>query len=281
MDNRRKQGVYFLTGAVYLAAGLCLLLLNAILGYVLGKGLPRLSWSLLTSVPSVTKGIEGILPYLLNTFYLVLLTLLIVLPIGVGAAIYLTEYAQSRRLIGIIEFTMETLTGIPSILYGLVGMLIFCQRMGLQTSLLAGCLTLAVMTLPTIVRSTQESLKTVPVSYREGALGLGATRWHSIRTIILPCSLNGILTGCILSAGRVVGESAALLFTAGAGKIVADTLFSAYTRSGASLSVALYLLVFEEGRFDVGYAIAAVLLLLVLCINLAAKLTKTLLKRKE
>ena len=281
MSQKRKLTTMVLSGLICLAAALCLALLVCVLGYVLGKGLPELSWALITSVPSVTKGIQGILPYILNTLYLVLLTLLIVLPVGVGAAVYLTEYAGNKKLISLIEFTTETLTGIPSILYGLVGMLVFCQRLGLQTCLLSGCLTLAVMTLPTIIRTTQESLKTVPVSYREGALGLGATKWHIVRTIVLPCSLDGIVTGCILAAGRVVGESAALLFTAGAGKVVAKSILAAYSRSGASLSVALYMLVFEEGEFEVGYAIAALLLVLVLLINMAAKCARTALKRKD
>ena len=256
---------------VYAAAGLTMLLLIGIIGYVLYKGLPQLSWQLITSVPSVTKKIDGILPYILNTVYVIVLSLLIVLPLGVGAAVYLTEYAQNRKLIRTIEFTTETLAGIPSIIYGLVGMLVFCQKLGFQSSLLAGSCTLVIMTLPTIIRTTQESLKTVPESYREGALGLGATKWHMVRTIVLPSSVDGIVTGCILAVGRIVGESAALLFTAGFGKIVADNIIAAYSRSGATLSVALYMLAFEEGNFDVAWAIAALLLCLVLVINLAAR----------
>ena len=278
-EKRRITGI-LLTGAVYLAAALCLAVLVGIIGYVVIKGLPAISWKLITSVPSVTKGTQGILPFLFNTLYMILLTLLIVLPIGVGAAVYLNEYASNKKLIRVIEFTTETLAGIPSILYGLVGYLVFCQKLGLQTSLLSGCLTLTIMTLPTMIRTTQESLKTVPTSYREGALGLGATKWHIVRTIVLPCSLDGIVTGCILAAGRVVGESAALLFTAGAGKLVAKSLLAAYSRSGASLAVALYLYVFEEGNFQVGYAIALVLLVLVTAINLAAKWARKALKQK-
>lgn len=280
MTTKRRVTGAVLTGAVYLAAALCLLALVGILGYVLVKGIPAISLSLLTSTPSVTKGTEGILPFILNTLYMILLTLLIVLPVGVGAAVYLNEYATNKRLIRVIEFTTETLAGIPSILYGLVGYLVFCQKLGFQTSLLSGCLTLTIMTLPTIIRTTQESLKTVPLGYREGALGLGATKWHIVRTIVLPCSIDGIVTGCILAAGRVVGESAALLFTAGAGKLVAKSIFAAYSRSGASLAVALYLYVFEEGNFEVGYAIALVLLVLVLAINLAAKWAQKTLKRE-
>ncbi len=266
---------------VYAAAGLTMLLLIGIIGYVLYKGLPQLSWQLITSVPSVTKKIDGILPYILNTLYVIVLSLLIVLPLGVGAAVYLTEYAQNRKLIRTIEFTTETLAGIPSIIYGLVGMLIFCQKLGFQSSLLAGSCTLVVMTLPTIIRTTQESLKTVPESYREGALGLGATKWHMVRTIVLPSSVDGIVTGCILAVGRIVGESAALLFTAGFGKVVADNIIAAYSRSGATLSVALYMLAFEEGNFDVAWAIAALLMCLVLVINLAARSVRAKASKKH
>lgn len=266
---------------VYAAAGLTMLLLVGIIGYVLYKGLPQLSWQLITSVPSVTKKIDGILPYILNTLYVIVLSLLIVLPLGVGAAVYLTEYAQNRKLIRTIEFTTETLAGIPSIIYGLVGMLIFCQKLGFQSSLLAGSCTLVVMTLPTIIRTTQESLKTVPESYREGALGLGATKWHMVRTIVLPSSVDGIVTGCILAVGRIVGESAALLFTAGFGKVVADNIIAAYSRSGATLSVALYMLAFEEGNFDVAWAIAALLMCLVLVINLAARAVRAKASQKH
>ena len=280
MSTKRKAYNLLLPIAVYAAAGLTVLLLAGIIGYVLVKGLPNVSISLLTSVPSVIRNVKGILPYILNTLYVVILSVAIVLPLGVGAAVYLNEYAKSHKLIALIEYTTETLAGIPSILYGLVGYLVFCQKLGLQTSLLSGCLTLTIMTLPTIIRTTQESLKTVPISYREGALGLGATKWHIVRTIVLPCSLDGIVTGCILAAGRVVGESAALLFTAGAGKLVAKSLLAAYSRSGASLAVALYLYVFEEGNFQVGYAIALVLLVLVTAINLAAKWARKALKQK-
>jgi phosphate transport system permease protein len=264
-------------GAGLLAGALAL----GVLGIVLVRGLPQLSWSLLSSVPSVARGIDGILPYLLNTLYIILLSLLLVLPLGVGAAVYLTEYAGNRRLIGWIEFTTETLAGIPSIIYGLVGMLIFSNALGFQSSLLSGSLTLTIMTLPTIIRTTQESLKTVPASYREGAVGLGATKWHVVRTIVLPCSVDGIVTGCILAVGRIVGESAALLFTAGCGKALLSNLFTAYTRSGATLSVALYMYAFEEGNFHVAWAIAAVLLVLVLLINLLAKAAQKKLKRKD
>ena len=280
MNSKRKIYNSLLPALVFIAAAFTVLLLVIIIGFVLFKGLPELSWSLLTSVPSVIRKVEGILPYIVNTLYVVLLSLLIVLPLGVGAAVYLTEYAKNRRLIAVIEFTTEILAGIPSIIYGLVGMLVFNQKLGLGSCLISGSLTLVIMTLPTIIRTTEESLKTVPQSYREGALGLGAAKWHIVRTLVLPCSLDGIVTGCILAIGRIVGESAALLFTAGCGKVLAQGIIRAYTSSGATLSVALYMTVFEEGNFDVGYAIAAVLMILVLVLNLLAKFSSKKLKRK-
>ncbi len=266
---------------VLLGAGLTIALLVALIGYILVRGLPHVTWQLLSISPSMMKGTIGILPNILNTLYLILFTLLISLPLGVGAAVYLTEYAKSRRFAAAVEFATETLAGIPSILYGLVGMLFFCQMLGFKTSLLSGGCTLVVMILPTIIRTTQESLKTVPQSYREGALGLGASKWHMIRTIVLPSSLDGIVTGCILAVGRIVGESAALLFTAGVGTVVASNMFAAFTRSGGSLSVALYMYVSERGEFDVGFAIAAILMVLVLCVNGAAKLAKNRLSAKK
>lgn len=266
---------------VLLGAGLTIALLVALIGYILVRGLPHVTWQLLSTSPSMMKGTIGILPNILNTLYLILFTLLISLPLGVGAAVYLTEYAKSRRFAAAVEFATETLAGIPSILYGLVGMLFFCQMLGFKTSLLSGGCTQVVMILPTIIRTTQESLKTVPQSYREGALGLGASKWHMIRTIVLPSSLDGIVTGCILAVGRIVGESAALLFTAGVGTVVASNMFAAFTRSGGSLSVALYMYVSERGEFDVGFAIAAILMVLVLCVNGAAKLAKNRLSAKK
>ena len=280
MNSKRKIYNSLLLALVFIAAAFTVLLLVIIIGFVLFKGLPELSWSLLTSVPSVIRKVEGILPYIVNTLYVVLLSILIVLPLGVGAAVYLTEYAKNRRLIAVIEFTTEILAGIPSIIYGLVGMLVFNQKLGLGSCLISGSLTLVIMTLPTIIRTTEESLKTVPQSYREGALGLGAAKWHIVRTLVLPCSLDGIVTGCILAIGRIVGESAALLFTAGCGKVLAQGIIRAYTSSGATLSVALYMTVFEEGNFDVGYAIAAVLMILVLVLTLLAKFSSKKLKRK-
>ncbi len=257
-----------------LSAVLTCALLLFIIGYIFVKGLPHVTWELLSSKPSYIRDSIGILPNLVNTVFLVVVTLLITLPLGVGAAVYLTEYAQNRRLVSAIEFATETLTGIPSIIFGLVGMLFFCNFLSLGKSLLAGALTLVIMTLPTIIRTTQESLKTVPQSYREGALGLGAGKWHMIRTLVLPSSIDGIVTGCILAVGRIVGESAALLFTAGMGMSL-NNFFSAdgfLHSSGASLTVALYVYAKERAEFDVAFGIAAILMLLTLLINLSAKL---------
>ena len=277
----RRAWNRFFTAAVWVAAALVIVLVAGIIVMVLARGIPHISVEFLTTTASVLKGTDGILPAILNTLYVILLTLLIVLPLGVGAAVYLTEYATNRRLIEVIEFTNETLAGIPSIIYGLVGMLVFAQTLGFKTCLLSGSLTLVIMNLPTIIRTTQESLKTVPPGYREGALGLGAGKWHIIRTIVLPCSVDGIVTGCILAVGRIVGESAALLFTAGAAEVIAQNVVKAYTSNGATLSVLLYLRAFEDGDFDSAWAIGAVLLVLVLAINLAARLAKTKLKQKQ
>lgn len=248
--------------------------------YVLVKGLPNVSWTLLSTAPSYLSDRIGILPDLLNTLYIVIATLLIVLPLGVGAAIYLTEYATNRRVIGVIEYAAETLSGIPSIIYGLVGMLFFCQFLNMKTSLLAGALTLVIMNLPTIMRTTQESLKTVPQSYREGAFGLGAGKWRVIRTVVLPGCVDGVITGCILSVGRILGESAALLFTAGFAHAL-NGFFDGLSGAGATLTVALYVYAKEQGQFDVAFAIAAILMLLTLLINGAAMLVERYFRRKR
>ena len=245
-----------------------------LIAYVLIKGLPNVSWTLLSTAPSYLSDRIGILPDILNTLYIVIATLLIVLPLGVGAAIYLTEYATNRRLIGAIEYAAETLSGIPSIIYGLVGML------NMKTSLLAGALTLVIMNLPTIMRTTQESLKTVPQSYREGAFGLGAGKWRVIRTVVLPGCVDGVITGCILSVGRILGESAALLFTAGFAHALND-FFEGLSSAGATLTVALYVYAKEQGRFDVAFAIAAILMILTLLINGAATLVERYFRRKR
>ena len=279
-SSSRRLWNQFFTGAVWVAAVFVIILVVGIIGMVLVRGLPHVNWTFLTTTSSILRGTNGILPAIINTLYIILLTLVIVLPLGVGAAVYLTEYATNRKLIAIIEFTNETLAGIPSIIYGLVGMLVFAQALGFQTSLLSGSLTLVIMTLPTIIRTTQESLKTVPMGYREGAMGLGAGKWHIIRTIVLPCSIDGIVTGCILAIGRIVGESAALLFTAGAAQIIANNIIEAYGSNGASLSVLLYLRAFENGDFDSAWGIGAILLVLALIINIAARLAKKHLRQK-
>ena len=252
-----------------------------LIAYVLIKGLPNVSWALLSTAPSYLSDRIGILPDILNTLYIVIATLLIVLPLGVGAAIYLTEYATNRRLIGAIEYAAETLSGIPSIIYGLVGMLFFCQFLNMKTSLLAGALTLVIMNLPTIMRTTQESLKTVPQSYREGAFGLGAGKWRVIRTVVLPGCVDGVITGCILAVGRILGETAALLYTAGFAHTLYGSLRETLESSGATLSVALYVYAKEQGEFEVAFAIAAILMVLALLIDLAATLTGRYFKRRR
>ena len=246
----KKRNVYIWAMRIlmWLAAGITAALTLFLLGYVLIKGLPNITWELLSTKPSYLRGTVGILPDILNTLYIILTTLMFVLPLGVGAAIYLTEYATNKRLVGMIEYAAETLSGIPSIIYGLFGSLFFCQFMDLDKSLLAGALTLVIMNLPTIMRTTQESLKTVPQSYREGAFGLGAGKWRVIRTVVLPNCVEGVITGCILSVGRIVGESAALLFTAGFAHALGG-FFEALSSSGATLTVALYVYATEDGNF--------------------------------
>ena len=273
---------YILTMRILMgaAAAITAALVLFLIAYVLVKGLPNVSWTLLSTAPSYLSDRIGILPDILNTLYIVIATLLIVLPLGVGAAIYLTEYATNRRVIGVIEYAAETLSGIPSIIYGLVGMLFFCQFLNMKTSLLAGALTLVIMNLPTIMRTTQESLKTVPQSYREGAFGLGAGKWRVIRTVVLPGCVDGVITGCILSVGRILGESAALLFTAGFAHAL-NGFFDGLSSAGATLTVALYVYAKEQGQFDVAFAIAAILMLLTLRINGAAMLFERYFRRKR
>lgn len=277
-----SRRAYILTMRILMgaAAVITAALVLFLIAYVLVKGLPNVSWTLLSTAPSYLSDRIGILPDLLNTLYIVIATLLIVLPLGVGAAIYLTEYATNRRVIGAIEYAAETLSGIPSIIYGLVGMLFFCQFLNMKTSLLAGALTLVIMNLPTIMRTTQESLKTVPQSYREGAFGLGAGKWRVIRTVVLPGCVDGVITGCILSVGRILGESAALLFTAGFAHAL-NGFFDGLSSAGATLTVALYVYAKEQGQFDVAFAIAAILMLLTLLINGAAMLVERYFRRKR
>ena len=280
LSSSRKTYVGCMKALMYLCAGLTGALVLFLVGYVLVKGLPNITWELLSTSPSYLTERIGILPDLMNTIYIVLATIVIVLPLGVGAAIYLTEYAKNKKLVAIIEYAAETLSGIPSIIYGLAGMLIFCEVLGMGTSLLAGALTLAVMNLPTILRTTQESLKTVPQSYREGAFGLGAGKWRVVRTVVLPGCVNGVITGCILSVGRILGESAALLFTAGFSHVLRSA-FHALSGSGATLTVALYVYAKEEGEFEVAFAIAAILMLLTLAINLSAELVSRHFQKKK
>ena len=280
MSARRKLYVRLMKALMLLAAGLTGALVLFLIGYVLAKGLPHITWELLSTKPSYLADRIGILPDILNTLYIMLTSLVIVLPLGVGAAIYLTEYASNRRLVAAIEYASETLSGIPSIIYGLVGMLFFCQFLNMQTSLWAGALTLVVMNLPTIMRTTQESLKTVPQSYREGAFGLGAGKWRVIRTVVLPGCVDGVITGCILSAGRILGESAALLFTAGFAHAV-NGLFTGLRSAGATLTVALYVYAKEQGEFEVAFAIAAILMVLTMIVNLAATLVSRYFEKKK
>lgn len=269
LSKKRKLFCVAMQAAMSIATGLTAALVIWIAAYVFVKGIPNITWALLSTKPSYISGKIGILPDILNTLYIVLMTLIIVLPLGVGAAIYLTEYAKHQRLVMIIEYAAETLSGIPSIIYGLVGMLFFCQFLGIKTSLLAGALTLAIMNLPTIMRTTQESLKTVPQSYRDGAFGLGAGKWRVIKTVVLPGCVDGVITGCILAVGRILGESAALLFTAGFAHAL-NGIAEGLSSPGATLTVALYVYAKEEGEFGIAFAIAAILMVLTMLINLSA-----------
>lgn len=280
IDKKRRLFVWTVRILMYLAAALTAGLALFLVGYVFVQGVPNLSWELLSTEPSYLTERIGILPDILNTVYLILATLLLVIPLGVGAAVYLTEYAKNRKLVAIIEYAAETLSGIPSIIYGLVGMLLFCELLGFGTSLLAGSLTLVIMNLPTVMRSTQESLKTVPQSYREGAFGLGAGKWRVIRTVVLPGCVDGVITGCILSIGRILGESAALLFTAGVAHNI-NGFMDALTAPGATLTIALYFYAKEDGEFAIAFAIATILMVLALLINLSATLVTKYFQRRN
>ncbi len=278
---RRRAWGGAMKGLMVLCAALTCALAAFLIIYVLAKGIPNLSWQLLTTKPSYLEETIGILPDIISTVCMVLTTLAVVLPLGVCAAVYLTEYAANKRVVAVIEYAAETLSGIPSIIYGLVGMMFFCQFLGMKKSILAGALTLVIMNLPTIMRTTQESLKTVPQSYREGALGLGAGKWRTIRTVVLPGCVDGVVTGCILSVGRILGETAALLYTAGFAHALYGTLGETLENAGATLSVALYVYAKEQGEFDVAFAIAAILMALALLINLAATLAARYFKRRR
>ena len=280
MRGKRKSYILTMKLLMWLSVGITAALVLFLVGYILVKGVPHITWELLSTKPSYLSGEIGILPDILNTLYIIIATLLFVIPLGVGAAIYLTEYAKNKKLVSMIEYAAETLSGIPSIIYGRVGMLFFCQFWNMKTSLLAGALTLVIMNLPTVMRTTQESLKTVPQSYREGAFGLGAGKWRVIRTVVLPGCVDGVITGCILSVGRILGESAALLFTAGFAHAL-NGLFDGLSSSGCTLTVALYVYAKEQGEFKVAFAIAAILMIMTLIINFAAALVSRYFKKRR
>ena len=267
MSTKRSAYIGIMRFLMWLCTGITAALVIFLLVYVLMQGFPNISWELLSTSPSYLSDRIGILPDILNTVYIVLATLIIIIPLGVGAAVYLTEYAANKKLGAVSGYAAGARAGIPSIVYGLVGMLIFSNNMG--SCLMAGSLTLVIMNLPTIMRTTQESLKTVPQSYREGAFGLGAGKWRVIRTVVLPGCVDGVVTGCILTVGRILGESAALLYTAGFAHVL-NGLFDGLCSPGATLTVALYVYAKEQGEFGVAFAIAAILMVLTVIINLAA-----------
>ncbi len=280
--SRTKRKIYgaVMQALVRIASVAVCLLVIFMTGYVLIKGIPNISWELISSSPSYLSDRVGILPDILNTLYIILASLVIILPLGVGAAIYLNEYAANKKVVALIEYAAETLSGIPSIIYGLVGMLFFCRFLKMKTSLIAGALTLVIMNLPTVMRTTQESLKTVPQSYREGAFGLGAGKWRTVRTVVLPDCIDGIVTGCILSVGRIIGESAALLFTAGFAHTL-NGFFDGLKNSSATLTVSLYVYAKEQGEFGVAFAIAAILIAITVLINLSASLVSRCFKKRR
>lgn len=277
--NRKAKGLLFRM-LTYLSAALIFVMLAGIIGYIMYRGIPGITWSFLTSKPSLINETIGILPNILNTLYIIVITVAISLPIGVGAAIYLNEYATNKKAVRIIELAAETLSGIPSIIYGLVGMLIFVYSLSFGTSIIAGAFTLAIMTLPTVLRTTQESLKTVAPGLREGALALGAGKWYMIRTVVLPSTVDGIVTGCILAIGRITGESAALLFTAGMANEVLTPFHAVKPgNAGSTLTVAMYMYAKERGEFGTAFSIAAILLIITLIINIGARLAAKHLKK--
>ena len=277
-SKKRIAYEWFMRTFMYCSVGVTASLVLYLVLYIFKQGIPMVTWELLTTKPSYLKDTIGIWPDILNTLYMVIATLIIVIPLGVGAAIYLTEYATNKKIVGIIEYAAETLAGIPSIIYGLVGMLLFSNNMG--TCLMAGALTLVIMNLPTIMRTTQESLKSVPQSYREGAFGLGAGKWRVVRTVVMPGCVDGMITGCILAVGRIIGESAALLFTAGFAHSV-NGIAEGLSSPGATLTVALYVYAKEQGEFAVAFAIAAILMILVIIINFAATLVQKIFKKRR
>ena len=280
ISGRRRAYALAMKALMGISVILTASLVAFLLIYVLAKGFPHITWQLLSTKPSYLSDTVGILPDILNTVYVIIAALVFVLPLGVGAAVYLTEYASNKKVVELIEYAAETLSGIPSIIYDMVGMLFFCEFLGFQTSLLAGSLTLVIMNLPTVMRTAQESLKTVPQSYREGAFGLGAGKWRVIRTVVLPNCIDGVVTGCILSIGRILGESAALLFTAGFAHEL-NNIVEGLSHAGATLTVALYFYAKEEGEFEIAFAIAAILMILTVLINLLAAFAGKYFKRKN
>ena len=280
LSPARKFYIGTMKFLMLLCAGITCVITAAIIVFVLVKGVPCISWNLISTKPSYLGGNIGILPDILNTLYIIFATLIVVLPVGAGAAVYLNEYAKSKRMVKVIEYAAETLSGIPSVIFGLVGMLFFCQFLDMKTSLAAGAMTLVIMNLPTVMRTTQESLKTVPQSYREGAFALGAGKWRVIRTVVLPGCIDGVVTGCILSVGRILGESAALLFTAGFAHSL-NGLINGLKSSGCTLTVALYVYAKEQGEFDVAFAIAAILMIMTLIINFLADFLGRMFKRRR
>ena len=280
MSNRKIKN-FFLYGLIYLCVALSIIVLVGIIGYVFAKGIGSVNWGFLTQVTSVLKGTVGIAGNIVNTLLIIVITMLIATPIGVGSAIYLNEYAKPGKIVNTIEYATETLSGIPSIIFGLFGMMFFVETLNLGYCILSGSLTLILMVLPLITRNTQEALKTVPDSYRSGAIGLGAGKWHMIRTILLPSAMPGIVTGVILAIGRIIGESAALLFTAGSANMLCKSFagfFKKILQSGGSLTIQLYLSATAQGDFDTAFGIATVLLVLVFLINL---LTKSLARKLD
>ena len=274
MINMRKIKDFGIRLVIYVCSAFSVLLLLLIIVYVMIKGVSAVSWSFLTSVTSVLKGTVGIAGNIVNTLIIIVITMLIATPVGVGSAIYLNEYAKPGKIVTIIEYATETLSGIPSIIFGLFGMMFFGERLGLGYSLLTGSFTLIIMVLPLITRNTQEALKTVPDTYRNGAIGLGSGKWHMIRTILIPSAMPGIITGAILAIGRIVGESAALLFTAGSAKLLPkgfEGIFQKPFQSGGTLTIQMYLSATSEGDFETAFGIAVVLLIIVLGINLGTK----------
>lgn len=280
LSPARKFYIGTMKFLMLLCAGITCVITAAIIVFVLVKGVPCISWNLISTKPSYLGGNIGILPDILNTLYMIFATLIVVLPVGAGAAVYLNEYAKSKRMVMVIEYAAETLSGIPSVIFGLVGMLFFCQFLDMKTSLAAGAMTLVIMNLPTVMRTTQESLKTVPQSYCEGAFALGAGKWRVIRTVVLPGCIDGVVTGCILSVGRILGESAALLFTAGFAHSL-NGLINGLKSSGCTLTVALYVYAKEQGEFDVAFAIAAILMIMTLIINFLADFLGRMFKRRR